>query len=194
MTKAQENAILEHMRRLKENMNEEEMRKLFNGICQHAFPDEPDIQCVGCPYSDDEYYNQYGLKMREEMPENLECASCLYEDFQYLIRSYKNLCKERTPRIMTFDEMRECEYAYVETIDKRDPEPVKLMLRIASDPENTMFGYFFKRGYSCQPYNMNELYKKTWRCWTHRPSEAERKSWKWDKAPDWALAGMNEKE
>jgi len=192
MTKAQKNAILEFQRRMKENMNEKEIEKLFNGFCHHDIPDEPETQCVGCPYADEEHYNQYGIKLPDERVHCLDCVNVMYADLQYLIRSYKNLRKECTPRIMTLDEVRECEYAYVETIDKRDPEPVKLMMRIVSDPKNTMFGYFFKRVYTCQTYNMNELYNKTWRCWTHRPSEMERKRWKWEKAPDWSLVGIDE--
>jgi hypothetical protein len=146
--------------------------KIIQGIECHLIDAED--QCADCPYYDAD--GNYP-----------ECKKELLDD------AFAALA-EKLPRIMKLEEAKQCEYAYLETNDKRDPEPVKLMLRVASDPEHTMFGYFLEkhRGVTVQPYCMDELYNKTWRCWNVRPSEIKRKMTPWVKAPAWATVTENE--
>ena len=115
------------------------------------------------------------------------CDDCPYDDRNAqpiclcrLMTDALELLKERQPRVMTLDEIREAGDDNALFIEYMLPTEIKLRPAIFQ-PENSDAEYmcvvsaWLTSGfYSCKTYGKN------WRCWTARPTDEQREAVKWE--------------
>lgn len=118
-------------------------------------------KCAICPY-DPRY-----IKIDE-----INARSCMTQ----LAMDALELLKAQEPRLLKLEEIPEYDGAFL--IEYRhEVWPMQWALfRL-----NLTMAYRFIRGDSELGFSINkDLYGKTWRCWTARPTEEQRKAVKWD--------------
>ena len=111
--------------------------------------------CLKCPYC----VGPTGMEMN--------CAQ-MYTDAIALLR-------EQEPRVMTLKEIRMHEVYWAEQENVSRPWPIAMHhIRNAGLLDGPVY-----QDYMGDNYNTKE-YGKTWRCWTARPTDEQRKAVKWD--------------
>lgn len=115
---------------------------------------------INCPYFEPNDKNQ---------------AYCL---FKRILPDALALLKEQAPRVMTLDEI----------VKNGGEEPIYLecpdlggVMPVIYQPDDFEDGYLgFSGSWRSSGYYHGMNYGKTWRCWTARPSDEQRKAVKWD--------------
>jgi len=121
-----------------------------------------DIHAVACGLGDDEcYLNSIGIKQ-----------------LQTLINDATELLRVQMPRVMTLGEVLATEVVYAEDIDKAEIIPVLVNRR--SHDRIVLVRAHLMGGPSHVIYPLICEYGKRWRCWTSRPTDAQRKAVKWE--------------
>ena len=116
------------------------------------------LECCIIRYSDD-------YARCDECPYESACGKRLKQDALALL-------KAQEPRVMTVDEVR----TWVST-PRIDREPIWVEI------ENGVSAWIVSDEYWDMPIDANlssDLYGKTWRCWTARPTDEQREAVKWD--------------
>lgn len=142
-------------------MNSEIYKKVMDGLecCTHGVN-----KCAICPY--DPRYNKI---------DEINARSCMTQ----LAMDALKLLKEQETRVMTLEEIPEYDGAFL--IEYRhEVWPMQWALfRL-----NLTTAYRFIRGDSELGFSINkDFYGKTWRCWTSRPTEEQRKATPWAEPP-----------
>lgn len=96
-----------------------------------------------------------------------------------ILRDALELLKEQEPRVLTLDEVKKLESLrdgaiWIETIGKG---------LFPALPEITMSEIIFFVAIPADHYRFyceNKWYGKTWRCWTYKPTDEQRKAVKWE--------------
>lgn len=122
----------------------------------------------------------------QELKEIRSCPECPYYRAgcsPQLIRDALALLREQEPRVMTLDEVRrnhewavwiECNSSKTQNIGQYSGK-VSWYNKRLSDWER-----FLTIGSDEYLFRESDGYGKTWRCWTARPTEEQRKAAKWD--------------
>ena len=82
------------------------------------------------------------------------------------------LLREQEPRVMTLDELYDAEYVFYE-----DNRTGVLCLLPSGDDE---YEIYFTSRHCDIIQRRKDNYKKSWRCWTVRPTDEQREAVKWD--------------
>lgn len=115
-----------------------------------------------------------------------ECPfiSCRESCLEWLLRSALALLKEQEARVMTVEEVRDCvDYVWAEIFTPMNERRCLIYCLIGQN-----------QGYS-EVADLDEdsgqswarqwdNYGKTWRCWTSRPTDKERRDTKWEEDSD----------
>ena len=90
------------------------------------------------------------------------------------------LLKAQEPRVMTIQEVARCSMCWLEDESAPVPAPFISMEKRANGEKCDMFLAVKPDNDDCEFwYNIHE-YGKTWRCWTARPTDAQREAVKWE--------------
>ncbi|MBR3584816.1 MAG: hypothetical protein IKO00_02220 [Oscillospiraceae bacterium] len=126
-----------------------------------------DIHAVACGLGDDEcYLNSIGIKQ-----------------LQTLINDATELLRVQMPRVMCAAEVADCPEGTVLWVEERQGVTWNLFpleIETSSSHPDTRTDYLFFityhdiRKFECSEYN------QTWRCWTSRPTDGQRKAVKWN--------------
>lgn len=101
------------------------------------------------------------------VPTNIEIACCVAID----------ALKAQEPRVMTLEEVLATEVVYAEDIDKAEIIPVLVSRR--SHDRIVLVRAHLMGGPSHVIYPLISEYGKRWRCWTSRPTDAQREATPW---------------
>lgn len=146
---------------------------------------------------------------REDVINGLECCkqwsdACLYEGYQpancgnctrektqmdvcecheALLNDAINMLKAQGPRVMDVDEVAACEKGKVLWVEERQGVtwnlfPLEIEV-ISIHPDTGTTYLFFITYHDIRKFECDE-YNQTWRCWTSRPTDAQREAVKWD--------------
>jgi hypothetical protein len=116
------------------------------------------------------------------------CRDCGYDNepcpkcFEHLLRDAHDLLKAQEPRVMTLEEVEDA----LDTVVWLDMPGAENL----ADGFSLIMAYSRKNGWVWfdSPFGDNpsqdrfeyEDYNKTWRCWTSRPSDSERRNTSWE--------------
>ncbi len=116
--------------------------------------ESPEHGCVeSCPY----------LQLQDES-ENAFCGDILMADALALL----------TPRVLTVDEVREADFAYVQyDSGKTYPCMVTRAEEVVSHPHTSL-------SVECADADNWDGYGRSWRCWSEKPTEKQMKEVPWD--------------
>jgi len=109
------------------------------------------------------------------------CSDCCYDNWppricvQHLTNDALTLLKAQEPRVMTLAEALAADYVYLE-IKLHASLPCDCCI-LAIDPDGGILP--LKKGFA--GYLDGEEYGETWRCWTARPTEEQRRKTSWPK-------------
>ena len=84
------------------------------------------------------------------------------------------------PHVMTLEEVKECDYCWLETKSWPDRDEFLPVLWIPSDNEDVVV--CFTNGRNCDYACDTDTYNIDWRCWNTRPTEEQRKAVAWIEA------------
>ena len=118
-----------------------------------------DVPCEGCPY----------VALKSIAVGQGDCIDSLFKDVLALL-------KAQEPRVMTLDEVKmlNSDYYYLESMRSPGKELREIVgayrLECVTWPSITW----------ARQTMGDSGYGKTWRCWTSRPTEAEREAVKWE--------------
>lgn len=126
-----------------------------------------DIHAVACGLGDDEcYLNSIGIKQ-----------------LQTLINDATELLRVQMPRVMCAAEVADCPEGTVLWVEERQGVTWNLFpLEIetsSSHPDTGTDYLFFITYHDIRKFECSE-YNQTWRCWTSRPTDEQRKAVKWN--------------
>ena len=139
--------------------------KALRGLaaCVPFTEEDAKITCLECPY-------QCGFTAKVSLP------TALVEDI-------RSLLMEQEPRVMTAEEVADCEEGTVLWVEERQGVTWNLFpLEIdvsATHPDTGTNYLFFITYHDIRKFECDE-YNRTWRCWTVRPTDEQRKAVKWD--------------
>ena len=121
------------------------------------------------------------------------CQKCPYHNEKYaycfeknkLIQDALALLKEQEPRVMTLEEvlaMKFDDVVYVEVVPTHAVLSAIVLDVIPKLPEIGIGIVQFRQAPTWNGINNADLsyYSKTWRCWTSRPTDEQRKAVKWE--------------
>lgn len=118
------------------------------------------IQCDRCPYKED-------CDFTEEMPAVLGDALALL--------------KEQEARVMTVDEVRDnCFYMWAEFFSPTAERECLIFCGVGQNQDYEECADLYKDSGVVSWQIKWDNYGRTWRCWTARPTEEQRKAAKWD--------------
>lgn len=85
--------------------------------------------------------------------------------------------KAQEPRVMSLEEVNAADYCWLETKGWVDGDSFVPVLRLPNDYSEVEIGFSDAKecDYGCEIIN----YNKCWRCWTTRPSDAQREAVPW---------------
>lgn len=119
-------------------------------------------------------------KVINELVENIESA--LFGDSDYvdcvqtdLLQTVVGLLKAQEPRVMTLGEIFTVKNVDVWLEESCETQVHPLLLVESESAERYQITYFWPK--VCRPI---KSYGKTWRCWTSRPTDEQRRAVKWD--------------
>lgn len=123
------------------------------------------VDCTGCPYRD------------------RECEFIC--DFQRICRDTLALLKEQEARVMDAEEVARLteetyQWLWIEEIQNITWNLHCLRAFVYSKHPDTGEFYILANGYRDIVKLESDEYGKTWRCWSARPTEEQRKAVKWD--------------
>lgn len=126
-----------------------------------------DIHAVACGLGDDEcYLNSIGIKQ-----------------LQTLINDATELLRVQMPRVMCAAEVADCPEGTVLWVEERQGVTWNLFpLEIetsSSHPDTGTDYLFFITYHDIRKFECSE-YNQTWRCWTSRPTDAQREATPWE--------------
>ena len=115
------------------------------------------------------------------------CSECPYEGncVNRLKQDALALLKEQEPRVMTLEEvlaMKFDDVVYVEVVPTHTVLSAIVLDVIPKLPEIGIGVVQFRQAPTWNGINNADLsyYSKTWRCWTSRPTDEQRKAVKWE--------------
>lgn len=106
-------------------------------------------------------------------PEYYNCGAAMAADALALLR-------EQEPRVMTLEEVKAYDWDYCYLEEERLPG--KEYRAVCGDYALTCITWPCVTSMRIQ--HGDEKYGKKWRCWTHKPTDEQRKAVKWDGRPD----------
>ena len=107
-----------------------------------------------------------------------ECPfiACRESCLEWLLRSALSLLKAQEPRVMTLEEIKDGESYWLSAGKEFVPRPVICVHR-EDDARKPYITFAWQFGtFSWELEN----YDKTWRCWTSRPTEEQRRATPWN--------------
>lgn len=113
------------------------------------------------------------------------CGDCPYQDNHVeckrrVVMDAHALLKEQEPRVMTVDEVRDCvDYVWSEIFTPMNERRCLIYCPIGQNQGYSEMADLHED--SGQSWARRwDNYGKTWRCWTSRPTEEQRKAVKWE--------------
>lgn len=99
--------------------------------------------------------------------------------YAYIMRKARDLLKAQEPRVLTLDELRSLDGTdhFVWLEDNGEYDLYDCYAEVTTYQNNVELNTF---GREVEFEPDNEEYGKTWRCWSARPSDAQRRAVKWD--------------
>ena len=131
--------------------------KLGLSCCVQMTEEDEDFGCRMCPYNGD----------CGDANDDVALRACIIEDI-------RSLLKAMTPRVMTLEEVKEWS---TQAIDKIEP----VYIENIHDSES-IYAYIGCFGANIGDYGAEDPfagYGSTWRCWTYRPTEEQRRKTEW---------------
>lgn len=131
--------------------------------------------CMIFPEDWHDFLKDYSFDDSEEVYTNGSRLIQVYRVEQLI----EHLLEAQTPHVMTLEEVKECDYCWLETSwpDRDEFLPV---LWIPSDNEDVVV--CFTNGRNCDYACDTDTYNIDWRCWNTRPTEEQRKAVAWIEA------------
>lgn len=124
-----------------------------------------DVPCQGCPYS--------GLK-----PKKVGQGDCMDTMLQDAI----TLLKAQKPRVMTWQEIidtaTQMPFIWLESKEKNDRVFQSILFKTWLWDSMATIITVMTQGWLFEGHQVG--YGKTWRCWTSRPTDAQREAVKWE--------------
>lgn len=144
-----------------------DLEKVIKGLecckqsSQYEYVDSCDAR--GCPY--------------------LNIGDCI----ETLCKDALELLKEQMPRVMTADDIALIKTGDVLVLEQRNPNAIVNAILVQSishdgyDDEHIIEVLQVVTAYTVGEANLGcDYYNKTWRCWTSRPTDEQRKAVKWE--------------
>lgn len=110
-----------------------------------------------------------------ECPYYNDCARTPYQPKHFLLIDAFDLLKEREPRMVVLDEIKDGESYWLTAGKEFTPRPV-ICVHLEDDARKQYVTFAWQ--YGTITWGLEE-YGKTWCCWTSRPTDAQREAVKW---------------
>lgn len=168
-------------------MSTDKRDKVIQGLSVHGHDAGIPNQCevCGCPYSDSTAWCSHELAKDalELLQSQQREIDSLRADLEAETRENLRLAEMVKPmeaRVMTLEEVKANRLEPL-WLDTQDGSYFEWALWRAYDDEDRLRFYWGDDGESWRVQVPPDDYGKTWRCWTSRPTEAERKAVPWEK-------------
>ena len=126
---------------------------------------DPDTECGDCPYFNHTYFYP-------------DCKESMMRSALELLKADMTYLKEQEPRVLTLEELRSLDGTdhFVWLEDNGEYALYDCYAEVTAYRNNVELNIF---GSEVEFEPDNEEYGKTWRCWSARPTEEQRKAVKW---------------